>query len=72
MALEVRRALFEEGGDAFAIVGGETEAAHFVALEVEFLVEGAGSRGADDRLDRGEAERGEAGEFRSEFIDLGV
>ena len=57
--VKVARALFEERRDALAIVGGEAQAAHLVALEVEFLVERAFSRGADDRLDRGEPERGQ-------------
>jgi hypothetical protein len=38
---ELRRALFEEGGHAFAIVLGESEAAHLIALEVELLIERA-------------------------------
>ena len=32
--------LFDKGRDAFAIVGGETEPAHFVALEVELFCRG--------------------------------
>ena len=71
-AFEVRGAFLQERGDAFAIVGGEAQAAHFVALEVEFLVEGAAAGGADDRLDRGEPERGEAGELCREGVDFGI
>ena len=70
--LERGGTLFEESGDAFAIVAGEAQAAHFVALEVELLVQSAGTGGADDVLDRGEAERGERGELRGQRVDFGV
>ena len=38
---ESRWPLRQKRRDPFAIVGREAKAAHFVALEVEFLVEGA-------------------------------
>ena len=57
LALEHRRALFEEGGDALLVVRAAAERAHDVALQVELLVERAGPGGADQPLGLGQPPR---------------
>ena len=48
----------------------EAEAAHFVALQVELLVEASTPRRADHPLDRGEPERGEGGKLFRQRVHL--
>ena len=65
-------ALFHEGGDTFAIIIGEAEFAHRVALALKLLRQSLAPALADHPFDRGEASCRAGGEAGGEGIDLRI